>query len=314
MLFGDDQVTSEEVIVESTSGDAGDGCGNPQASDSEKSSVEEPQPSADVQLLQNQDYESIDSTAVDAEAAIEQENDSSGAAEKCSNDEVSSISDHSTQAEADTPDHEYPECSSDASHKCGSTEVHKTASISDTPWVSSVRNEWGSPKVSSESQKHWDANTQKDLNGVCSAIKTKPDDRPIRPLSNYVLGRRLGSGSYGSVHAVTDMVTGEKLCMKVIDVKHEPEYEVKTFEAVRGCCQLVQMVEWQFRSGQGVQAVEQECVIVMERFSMNLEEYVEQYGLTDRSFKFVAYQVLKAISHMHSLCIMHRYVSGAKMK
>ncbi|KAJ3102606.1 Serine/threonine kinase [Phlyctochytrium planicorne] len=43
------------------------------------------------------------------------------------------------------------------------------------------------------------------------------------------------------------------------------------------------------------------------RYSMDLKSYIEQYQLTERSFQFVAFQILKAIETMHRLGFMHLY-------
>ncbi|KAJ3102607.1 camp-dependent protein kinase catalytic subunit [Phlyctochytrium planicorne] len=139
--------------------------------------------------------------------------------------------------------------------------------------------------------------------GVVESLRRKTSD--IQEIDGtdvlrcFTLGRVLGAGSSGKVFAITCIKTGKSLALKRRQqVLSMVDVEKIVMEKAVGCKQLVQVYHSFDYS--------RYTFMVMDRFTMDLEDFRYLNKVTFEEIKFIAFQLLRGIEHLHAHHFVHR--------
>jgi len=120
---------------------------------------------------------------------------------------------------------------------------------------------------------------------------------------NYVIGRKLGSGSFGDIYLCIDMTTGEELAAKFESVKSKhPQlmYEAKLLKHLQGAPGIANVYHC---SSEG-----EYNIMVMDLLGPSLEDCFNMCNrkLSLKSVLMLADQMLYRIEYLHSKNFIHR--------
>ncbi|KAJ3202421.1 Serine/threonine kinase [Dinochytrium kinnereticum] len=165
-----------------------------------------------------------------------------------------------------------------------------------------------------QSQKAWTFSKEQ-LNAtpttpISSKLKQKAF---MKDISDFVVIKRLGRGISGTVYLARDKPSGSYVAVKAISkraslpdetpdtVKYRNiRMELKTFRAVEGCAQLLQL-HWAMETEVGI-------FFVTEVAAMNLKGYSEKYGISPEEINFCGREVILGLKFLHQKQLVHRDV------
>ncbi len=136
------------------------------------------------------------------------------------------------------------------------------------------------------------------------SLNNLPDERNI--LSKYVLGRKLGQGTYGTIYSGWCIETGKAVAIKVENAKSSAsaqlETEVSVYTTMRNA-RVSRKAHWPHLHSYGKDGVK--SVLVMDLLGDNLETVLKMSSQRARQPKlspeFVAYLAIKMISLIETL-------------
>lgn len=133
-------------------------------------------------------------------------------------------------------------------------------------------------------------------------------------LKNFKIDELIGSGSYGSVYKVKEILTGNCFAIKRIEKTFENfilakrtlrELKILTnlkHENIIGMHRLIKLDEFENKND-----VDKDVFILMDLMDTDLHRVIySEQELTERHIKYFMYQLVKGLSYIHSARIVHR--------
>lgn len=121
-------------------------------------------------------------------------------------------------------------------------------------------------------------------------------------MTRYDIGKQIGKGGFGKVYEVSDIVTGEKYAMKVLDKNHHNFFKMKDEVAIQSSFEHPNIVkiEKSFETDNNL-------VIIMEKCSEELARYEKKVKkIPYKEAMGIFLQIVLAVSYIHQHGYAHR--------